>query len=136
MLFSAMQGAAIIAAHATVTKLLLSFTLRTYQFLETDQKRLKDVTSNYHVQQFEKAQVNESEYAALLVASLLYIGSTTIGKGGGGSQGATLAVVGQIGYVWCRTALGYPNVPTITFAVIRYGGLALIVAELWKLAFP
>lgn len=131
MSLNALQGATLIATHASCTKIFLSFTLRTYQYLETDASRREKVESNKYLQQFHKAQLNESEYAALLVAPLLYLAVI----GADASQASTIATVGQIGYVWARTFLGYPTLPTITFALVRYGGLALIVAALWNQAF-
>jgi uncharacterized MAPEG superfamily protein len=131
MSINALQGAAIIAGHATFTKMLLSFTYRTYQFLEWDEKRREQVAANLTIQEFQKAQNNETEYAALLVAILLYL--SLVGRAS--SMAATTAVVGQIGYVWIRTVFGYPTVPAITAAVVRYGGLVLLVAELWSAAF-
>jgi hypothetical protein len=131
MSFTSLQGASIIVAHATFTKMLLSFTYRTYQLLEWDEKRKAQVGSNFHLQEFQKAQTNESEYAALLTVLFLFLGM----KGIDASNAATLAIVGQVGYVWTRTAIGYPKIPTVTFAVIRYGGLALAASSLWELAF-
>jgi len=133
MYINPLQGAALIAAHATFTKMLVSFTLRTYQYLEWDEKRLKEMESKKYMQEFEKAQKNESEYAALLVSLMLYLSS--VGPTDVASTGATIAVASQIGYVWMRTVVGYPALPTITLAVVRYGGLALLVNELWKVAF-
>jgi hypothetical protein len=131
MSINALQGAAIIAGHATFTKMLLSFTYRTYRFLEWDEKRREQVAANLTIQEFQKAQINESEYAALLIAPLLYLSS--IGRDS--LMAATAAVAGQIGYVWIRTMFGYPTIPAITAAVVRYGGLVLLAAELWSVAF-
>jgi hypothetical protein len=130
---NALQGAAIVAAHATFTKMLISFTLRVYQYLEPDKKRKAELEASPTLQEFQKAQMNESEYAALLTVILLFLSGV---NGAEPSNAATLAVVGQVGYVWSRTVIGYPKLPTITFAVIRYGGLFLATAELVKLAFP
>jgi hypothetical protein len=131
MSINALQGAAIVAAHTTISKMFLSFTYRTYQYFEWDPKRRQFVEDNFHVQQFQKAQVNESEYAALLVALLLYLASMGIEA----STATTSAVVGQLSYVWIRTAIRYPKLPTISAALLRYAGLALVVAELWNVAF-
>jgi hypothetical protein len=136
MSFTFLQGATLIAAHATFTKIFLSFTLRTYQYLEWEDKRVNQVESNFSIQQFQKAQTNESEYAALLTAILLYLSTSPANTSDEpASLATTLVVVGQIGYVWVRTFLGYPSLPTITLALVRYGGLALLVSELWKAAF-
>jgi hypothetical protein len=131
MSFNCLQGAAILVAHATFTKMLVSFTLRTYQYLEWDEKRLRDVESNVYVNRFQGAQMNESEYTGLLVSILLFLSL----KENAPSQAATLSVIGQVGYVWSRTFIGYPTLPTITMAVVRYGGLALLASELYKAAF-
>ena len=130
------QGAAVLTAHATFTKMLLSFTYRTYQFLEWDSKRKARVASNFHLEEFQKAQVNETEDTALFVAAFLFLSAQGEETHETTSQAATLAVLGQIGYVWTRTAIGYPKFPTITFAVIRYGGLFLAASGLWAVAFP
>jgi hypothetical protein len=129
---NALQGAAILAAHATFTKMLLSFTFRVYQYLEPDKKRKAEMESSPTLKEFQKAQLNESEYAALLMVLLIFLSSV---NGDEASNAATLSVVGQVGYVWSRTVIGFPKLPTITFAVIRYGGLFLATAELLKLAF-
>jgi hypothetical protein len=97
---------------------------------QTRSARLKWNRTLLTLKEFQKAQLNESEYAALLMVILPFLSS----KGIEASNAATLAVVGQLGYVWTRTLIGYPKLPTITFAIIRYGGLLLATAELWKLA--
>lgn len=131
MSFNAIQGAALIASHAVATKVLLSFTLRTYQFLEWDAKRREKVETMPVLQRFQAAQNNESEYAALLVALLLFSHI----RGEDVTLASTLAVSGQIGYVWMRTLFGYPQVPAIAMAVTRYGGLLLLCLPLLQLAF-
>lgn len=131
MSLNSLQGATLIIAHSLFTKALLSFTLRTYQFLEWDEKRRQRVESNFNVVQLQKAEHNASEYDALIAAPLLFLALQNVDA----TMGATMSVFGQIGYVWTRTASGYPKIPAITMAVVRYGGLALIVSELWMLAF-
>jgi hypothetical protein len=126
--FTSLQAATIILGHATLTKVLISFSLRTPQFLQINNKAVEE---NPFYQEFLKAQKNESEYAALLTGVLLYLAST----GNDATQAATVAVIGQVGYVWVRTAVGYPKLLTITFALVRYGALALCVVELYKAAF-
>eukprot|EP00977_Amphora_coffeiformis_P011338 scaffold2726_cov167-Amphora_coffeaeformis.AAC.16 len=132
MSFTALQGATLLTGHALFTKLLLSLTLRVYQFLQPNPKHRESIEKSAYVQQFQKAQANESEYAALLVALLLYFSSHNMVDV---SLASTLAVVGQIGYVWTRTFLGYPAIPSITMAVIRYSGLLLLTVALCPLAF-
>jgi hypothetical protein len=126
--FTSLQGATLILGHATLTKVLISFSLRTPQFLKVDTKTIEN---NPYYKEFLKAQKNESEYAALLTAVLLYLASIR----NDATEAATLAVIGQIGYVWVRTAVGYPKLPSITFALLRYGALMLCTAELYKVAF-
>ena len=132
MSFSALQGATLISAHCGLTKLIISFTYRTYNFLGTDKEQIEKFNENFHVKEFQKATANESEFAAFLAAPLFYLALAGVEA----SQGATLAVLGQVSYVWTRTALGYPCVPTIATAVLRYAGMALTFVELWKVAFP
>lgn len=133
MYFNAIQGASLIATHGVATKLLLSLTLRVYQFLEPDPKRRQTIENNPHVQQFQAAQRNESEYLGVLVALLLFYSSTTTSVDV--SLASTLAVVGQIGYVWTRTLFGYPKVPAIVMAVTRYSALVLLCLPLYQSAF-
>ena len=125
---STLQGASLIAGHATLTKILVSCTLRTYQFLETDADRKEHIESSHFVKEFQKAQLNESEYAALLTTLCLYL--STRGDVDAG-LGVTLAVVGQIGYVWSRSLFGYPSYPVATCAMIRFAGLAWLVSGLF-----
>jgi hypothetical protein len=132
MSFTALQAASLIALHATFTKILTSFTLRTYLFLETDAKRKQKVNSNFYIQEFQKAQTNESEYAGLLTMLLLFFATQ---ENVDVSNAATLSVVGQVGYVWTRTLIGYPKIPTITFAIVRYGGLGLLAWALFTHAY-
>lgn len=131
MYFNAIQGASLIATHAVATKLLLSLTLRVYQFLEPDPKRRQSIENIPQVQQFQKAQLNSSEYDGLLVALLLFYSSRSEDM----SLASTLAIVGQIGYVWTRTLFGYPRIPAITMAVTRYSALVLLCLPLYQLAF-
>ena len=131
MSLTAIQGASLIAAHSLLTKLTISLTLRVYQFLEPDPKRRQSVESSSYVQQVQKAQTNESQYDALLVGLLLFFSSRDADV----SLASTLAVIGQIGYVWTRTFLGYPAIPSITMAVIRYSGLLLLSWSLYQIAF-
>ena len=130
--FNAIQGASLIATHGVATKLLLSLTLRVYQFLEPDPKRRQTIENNPHVQRFQAAQRNESEYLGILVALLLfYSTSSSVDV----SLASTLAVVGQIGYVWTRTLFGYPKIPAIVMAVTRYSALVLLCLPLYQSAF-
>jgi hypothetical protein len=131
MSLNALQGATLILVHSLLTKSLLSFTLRTYQYLEWNGKRRERVESNFNVVQLQKADHNATEYNAIIAAPLFFLALQDIDV----SMGATMSVVGQIGYVWLRTVFGYPTLPVITMAVIRYGGLALILAKVWTLAF-
>ncbi|CAJ1950130.1 unnamed protein product [Cylindrotheca closterium] len=137
MSFSALQGATLISAHCGLTKLIISFTYRTYnffgpKFLGIEKEQIDKFNENFHVKEFQKAIANESEFAAFLAGPLFYLALAGVEA----SQGATLAVLGQVSYVWTRTALGYPCIPTIATAILRYAGMALTFVELWKVAFP
>mgnify|MGYP005854236803 CR=1 FL=1 len=83
--------------------------------------------------EFHKAQANEVEYTALLTSLLLFFSTRDDVDT---DMAPTLAVVGQIGYVWLRTIFGYPGIPAISMALVRYGGLALLSSNLYLLAFP
>lgn len=134
--FTYLQGAAVIAAHSTAAKLTVSLGLRTYQFLQPDAAERASFEKSRAVQDFCKAQLNDSEYSATLVTLLLFLHSVSSGASSSEpSPAALLAVTGSIGYIWCRTLLSYPCIPTISFALIRYGGLLLLIKEVWTLAF-
>jgi hypothetical protein len=133
--FTYLQGAAIIAAHSTAAKLTVSLGLRTYQFLQPDADKRASLETNRAVQDFCKAQMNDTEYSATLVTLLLFLHSISGPSSSEPSTAALLAVTGSVGYVWCRTLLSYPCIPTISFALTRYGGLLLLIKEVWSLAF-
>ena len=77
----------------------------------------------------------QSEYAALLVALLVYFSTRMHSdKAMDVTSASTVAVVGQIGYVWARTILGYPAIPSMTMAMIRYSGLLLLTVALYQVA--
>jgi len=131
MSFTALQGATLITAHCGMTKMMVSLTYRVYNYIGTDKEAIAKFNENFHVKEYRKAIENESEFAAFLAAPLFFLASAGVEA----SMGATLAVIGQLGYVWTRTALGYPCVPTIATALVRYGGMLLTIYEVWKLAF-
>lgn len=126
-----LQGASLIVSHALFTKLTISLSLRVFQFLEPNAKKREFFESNVFVQQFRSAQANEVEYAAILTALLLFFSTQDVDI----SLATTLVVMGQIGYVWFRTVFGYPQILTISMALIRYGGTALLAMALHKTAF-
>lgn len=130
---NALQGATVVFGHAVFTRVLLSFTLRTYQFLDLDTKKRQSQIEAYFTE-YQKAIANEAEYAALIVAPLVYL-ATTQNPNDTITQAATVTAWSQIAYVWVRTAVGYPKLLTIGVAIMRYAGLAMIVAELYKVAF-
>mmetsp|Transcript_96554 Transcript_96554/g.278715 ORF Transcript_96554/g.278715 Transcript_96554/m.278715 type:complete len:140 (-) Transcript_96554:137-556(-) len=132
MSFTALQGATLISAHCGLTKVIVSMTYRVYNYIENDEKKLEKFNGNFHLQEFRKAIENESEFCAFLAAPLFYLSFAGVDA----SLGATLAAAGQIGYVWMRTAIGYPKIPTIACALLRYGGMLITFTQLWKLAFP
>lgn len=132
MSFTALQGASLITAHALGTKLMVSMSLRVYQFLEPDAKKREGIENSPYMIEFRKAQANEVEYAALLVGLLLFFSTRDDVDT---KTAPTLAVAGQVGYVWLRTLFGYPAIPAISMALVRYGGLALLSSNLYLLAF-
>lgn len=134
---TALQGAALIAGHALFTKLLISFTLRVYQFVQPDPKLRQGIENSPYMERFQKAQANESEYAALLVSLLLFVSSRDDeAKASVMTSAIPAAVVGQMGYVWTRTLWGYPAIPSIAMAVMRYTGLLGLTLSLYQVAFP
>mmetsp|Transcript_9938 Transcript_9938/g.22203 ORF Transcript_9938/g.22203 Transcript_9938/m.22203 type:complete len:130 (-) Transcript_9938:320-709(-) len=121
--------------HSTLTRVFVSFGLRTAQFLfKGNEKALEPFENNSYIKELQKAQINESEYAGLIVAMLLFF-ATKETTDETVALGTSLAVTGQIGYVWARTALGYPAIPAISMALIRYGGLGLLSYSLYQMAF-
>lgn len=134
MSLSALQGASLILIHDTGVKLLITAGLRIVQWLHPDKELVARWESSSYIQQAAKAQLNEAEYSALLIAPLLFLASSSNTKNEG-NLGATLAVLGQVGYFWMRVLTGYPTIPTAGSAAIRYMGLGLICAEIWSVAF-
>ena len=140
MSFTALQSATIITAHCGFTKLLVSFTYRVLNFfgpkIGVKKETIEGFNTNKHVVEFRNAIVNESEYCAFLVAPLLYLALIGNGDGANVALGSTLIVYGQCGYVWARTIFGYPTIPSIFTGLLRYGGMILVIGELWNVAFP
>jgi hypothetical protein len=129
MSLSCIQAANLLLSHAIFSKMAVSFGVRVYCAVETDSIKKNKYLNKPVVQEFCKAQLNEAEYAALIIAPLLYLHAV----GAKGSHwGATLAVLGQVGYVWARAFVGMPSVPAMVAATVRYAGLILISLELWN----
>jgi len=135
----ALIGAAVIATHSVFIKLFLSLTLRVYQYLnKSNQKKLDCIANNKYVMEFQKAQVNESEYAPLIVAILFYLStvitSDVVSRNNYNvmAGGTIFTAAGQILYVWARTLFGYPTIPVVLVAVVRYVGLILLLSQVWS----
>jgi hypothetical protein len=130
-MFTAIQGACLIAVHELGIKFLTTVALRLYNWQGTDRKKVAEFMNSDIVKEAEKAQLNSAEYSALLIAPLLFLAL----KDNSAEWAATLSVVGQVGYYWARLAHGYPSFQPATFATVRYAGLTLICIELWTQAF-
>ena len=127
---------ALCATHSIFVKLLLSLTLRVYQYLEWDEKRKESVETNKRVIEAQKAQLNEAEFAPLIVVMAFYLAMnenslTTNTQQQVALAGASLAAVGNILYVYYRPTLGYPNPGIIAIAAGRYLGMVLMASQIW-----
>lgn len=79
------------------------------------------------------AQLNCSEYSALLAAPMFYLSAVGVTAS---PMAVLLSVVGQIGYFWLRFLIGYPTIPAASFGTARYAGFLLLCVQLLGLAFP
>lgn len=129
MSLSCIQAANIILSHSIITKMAVSFGVRVYTAIEPDETKKSKFMAKPVVQEFCKAQLNEAEYAALIIAPLLYLHAV---GARGMNLGATMAVVGQVGYVWSRAYFGFPTPAVACAALVRYSGLILICLEMWN----
>ena len=130
------HAGALCATHSIFAKLLLSLTLRVYQFLEWDEKRKESVETNKRVIQAQKAQLNEAEFAPLIVVLAFDLAMnenvlTTNTQEQIALAGASLATVTNILYVYYRAIFGYPNLGIVAIAVGRYLGLVLMTSQVW-----
>ena len=128
------SAAALTATHSIVIKVLLSITLRLYQYVEHDEKRKESIEKNQRVIDFQKAQLNEAEFAPMiaLLAFYLSLNENTLDNPNIALGGASLATIANILYVWFRAVFGYPNVGIVAIAVSRYLGMVLMMSQIWK----
>jgi hypothetical protein len=128
------SAAALTATHSIAIKVLLSFTLRLYQYLEHDEKRKESIEKNQRAVDFQKAQLNEAEFAPMiaLLAFYLSLNENFVENPNIALGGASLAAFANILYVWFRAVFGYPNVGIVTLAVSRYLGMVLMMSQIWK----
>jgi uncharacterized MAPEG superfamily protein len=129
--YNAIQGASIVMMNDIAAKFLVTAIVRAYSWLEYNKERKARLMSKGIVERLCKAQMNIAEWSAITIVPLLYFHLTGVDAG----IAPTLAVVGNVGYLWCRILVGYPNMVTISFASIRYAGILLIAAQLYSLAF-
>jgi hypothetical protein len=80
-----------------------------------------------HTQEDIRTQLNEAEYAPLICATLLYMGSQNIDA----PLATTLAVLGNTGYLLMRFTFGIRVWTTTPFASMRYTGMFLLMKALY-----
>ena len=125
------KAAVIILAHTTLCKVLttLSYRLKLTDG-STPGEEVKKVKASLAYQRWTSAQLNESEYAPLFFAGLLYLHSQNISA----PLTAFGCVFGQIGYFLPRALVGHPHeggpifpAPYVPSALARYAALGSIV---------
>ena len=124
MSLTALQAATILTCHEFGTKFIVTGAVRLYSWLGPNQD---DYKNSRVIKDLCAAQMNGSEYSALLAAPLFYLAA--IGQAAS-PMGLLLSVGGQIGYFWSRVLVGYPSVPVASLAVARYAGFFLICRQL------
>ena len=135
MLRSGLAAAALVG-HACLTKLSMTLIFRLKTTMKATPKAEVDkITSSTFYKRWHATQLNEAEYAPLLVAALLFLAS----KGVDAPIASTLAAVGQITYFWLRGLIGHYHEggmdppPYVPSALARYAGLGMIAFEVFKL---
>ena len=135
MLRSGLAAAALIA-HACLTKASMTILFRLKLTMKSTPKAEVDkILASTFYKRWSSTQLNEAEWASLLVGALLFLSS----KGVDAPIASTLAAVGQIGYFWCRGLIGHYHEggvdppPYVPAALMRYAGLGMLAFEVYKI---
>ena len=130
MSLTAFQAATILTCHEFLTKFLVTNAYRMYIWIGPNKEEYK---SSRMIKDLCAAQLNCSEYSALLAAPMFYLSAVGVTAS---PLAVLLSVTGQIGSFWLRFRIGYPTIPAATFGTARYAGLLLLCMQLVGLAFP
>lgn len=130
MSITALQAATILTCHEFAAKFVVTGAIRLYSWLGPNKE---EWMNSRIVKDLGKAQMNCSEYSALMAAPLFYLAA--IGEAAS-PMGVLLTLAGQIGYFYARVFDGYPKIPAASFATIRYIGFFLICKQVAGLAYP
>lgn len=137
MMISSTLSASLIVGHALITKTLMTALFRLkITSASTPKAEVEKVKSSQFYQRVHSAQLNEAEYAPLLVGTLLFLSI----KGVAAPIASTLSLVGQVGYYWLRAFVGHSHEggmeppPYAPFAIMRYVALGMIAVEIYGLA--
>ncbi len=126
-LVNAQTAGAAIFAHSSLTKMLMTLEYREKMTRPGNEEVAKKIAGSQSFKVTASTQVNEAEYAGLMCAALFYLASQGASEA---SVGASLCMLGQVGYYWCRRLGGYPFY--VPFALARYAGLGLIAYTLYS----
>jgi hypothetical protein len=146
---NSLQAATLIAMNSFAAKLFITSTVRLYSIVYGNDPKMMAKSSTTWATHFSKAQLNEAEYAAFIMAPLLFLHFyhnasidaatnqqlASSSSSSSSSWMATLATMGQVGYFWTRLTFGFPSVPAVAMAVVRYTGILLICQALYGIAF-
>ncbi|CAD7964897.1 unnamed protein product [Amoebophrya sp. A25] len=124
----------LLTGHCLVTKALQTILFRLkITDASTPDAEVKKVVESTFYKRVWAAQLNEAEYAPVLIAGLGYLAL----KGKECSAAATLAVVGQVWYYWTRAFIGnskeggvHPP-PYVPGVFMRHFALGFIAYEMW-----
>ena len=131
MSLTALQAATLLTCHDFAVKFAVTGAVRLYSWIAPDSANKTKFLESDTKKELCAAQMNASEYTALLTAPLFYMAA--VGEAVN-PVGALLTVGGQVAYVWTRTIFGYPTVPVAVSATTRYIGFAVLCHQLVGLA--
>ena len=130
-------AAPLLLGHALLTKALMTVRYRLKLTTGSTPKAEIDKTvSSQSYQRMAAAQLNEAEYAPILMGVCLYLAS----KGVAAPYASTLAVFGQVWYFWLRSFVGHAHEGGIDPPVYapgtacRYIAMGMMAFKLYELA--
>mmetsp|Transcript_49133 Transcript_49133/g.155526 ORF Transcript_49133/g.155526 Transcript_49133/m.155526 type:complete len:139 (-) Transcript_49133:250-666(-) len=132
---STTTAAALLTGHTLVAKSLMTVLFRAKITAKATAKQEVDkVCASEFYKRVHAAQLNEAEYAPLLIGGLLYLSL----KGVEAPVLCTLSVVGQVWYYWLRAFVGHSHEggidppPYVPGALMRYAALGMLAYNIYK----
>ena len=98
-LVNAYTAGVVIFAHSSLTKMMMTLEFRERMTRPGNEELAKKIAGSESFKVTASTQVNEAEYAGLMCAALFYLATQGATET---SVGASLCMVGQVGYYWCR----------------------------------